>query len=90
MLQREASSVIEGFKEKPKEFVGNRVNAGIYIFNPSILDRIQPKPTSIESEIFPAMVSDSALHAMDLDGFWADVGQPKDYLTGTCLYLTHL
>lgn len=27
---------------------------------------------------------------MDLPGFWMDVGQPKDYLTGTCLYLSYL
>jgi mannose-1-phosphate guanylyltransferase len=25
-----------------------------------------------------------------LPGFWMDVGQPKDFLTGMCLYLTSL
>merc|ERR1711939_1181791 len=25
-----------------------------------------------------------------IDRFWMDVGQPKDYLSGMCLYLTHL
>ncbi|GAA5822480.1 hypothetical protein JCM3770_000663 [Rhodotorula araucariae] len=83
-------SAIDRFVEKPKEYVGNRINAGIYIFNPSILDRIEVKPTSIESEIFPALAKDRQLHAMDLDGFWMDIGQPKDYLTGTCLYLSYL
>ena len=71
---------IERFVEKPKVYVGNRINAGIYIFNPEILDRIQPKPTSIEKEIFPAMVKDAQLYCMDLEGFWMDVGQPKDFL----------
>ncbi|KAK4047466.1 mannose-1-phosphate guanyltransferase [Microbotryomycetes sp. JL201] len=83
-------STIDRFVEKPKEFVGNRINAGIYIFNPAILDRIDVRPTSIESEIFPAMASDRELHCMDLHGFWMDIGQPKDFLTGTCLYLSHL
>ncbi|BGP72619.1 mannose-1-phosphate guanyltransferase [Rhodotorula toruloides] len=83
-------STIDRFVEKPKEYVGNRINAGIYIFNPSILDRIEVKPTSIESEIFPAMARDRQLHSMDLEGFWMDIGQPKDYLTGTCLYLSYL
>ncbi len=32
---------IEKFVEKPKMYVGNKINAGIYIFNPSILDRIE-------------------------------------------------
>jgi mannose-1-phosphate guanylyltransferase len=35
------STVIDRFVEKPVEFVGNRINAGIYLFNPSVLDRIE-------------------------------------------------
>ena len=31
-------------------FVGDKINAGIYCLSPSILDRIQPRPTSIEKE----------------------------------------
>lgn len=79
---------IESFIEKPQEFVSNKINAGLYIFNPSILDRIEVKPTSIEKEIFPQMATEQQLYAMDLQGFWMDVGQPKDFLTGMCLYLT--
>lgn len=45
---------------------GNRINAGIYIFNRQILDRIELKPTSIEKEIFPVMASQGQLYAMDL------------------------
>lgn len=88
VVNKPGQSVIERFVEKPTEFVSNKINAGIYIFNPAILKRIQPKPTSIEKEIFPAMARDSQLHTMELPGFWMDVGQPKDYLTGTGLYLT--
>lgn len=54
----------------------------MYIFNPSILDRIELKPTSIEKEIFPFMAQDQQLYAMELAGFWMDVGQPKDFLKG--------
>ncbi|KAI9726312.1 MAG: mannose-1-phosphate guanyltransferase [Chrysothrix sp. TS-e1954] len=83
-------SQIDRFVEKPVEFVGNRINAGIYILNPSVLKRIELRPTSIEQETFPAMVKDGGLHSFDLDGFWMDVGQPKDFLSGTCLYLASL
>ncbi|OZJ05820.1 Mannose-1-phosphate guanyltransferase [Bifiguratus adelaidae] len=83
-------SVIERFVEKPVEFISNKINAGLYIFSPGILDRIELKPTSIEKEIFPDMAADKQLHTFDLENFWMDVGQPKDYLTGTCLYLSHL
>jgi NDP-sugar pyrophosphorylase family protein len=42
----------------------------------------QLRPTSIEKEIFPAVAADHQLHSFDLQGFWMDVGQPKDYLSG--------
>lgn len=83
-------SRIDRFVEKPVEFVGNRINAGIYILNPSVLNRIELRPTSIEQETFPAICKDGQLHSFDLEGFWMDVGQPKDFLTGTCLYLSSL
>lgn len=79
---------IQSFIEKPQEFVSNKINAGLYIFNPSILDRIEVKPTSIEKEVFPTMADEKELYAMELQGFWMDVGQPKDFLTGMCMYLT--
>ena len=90
VVHKADSTVIDRFVEKPVEFVGNRINAGIYIFSPSVLNRIEAKPTSIEKETFPAMVADSQLHTFDLEGYWMDVGQPKDFLSGTCLYLTSL
>ena len=36
------------------------------------------------------MAKDGDLFAMELQGFWMDVGQPKDFLTGMCLYLNSL
>ncbi|MEE6519640.1 hypothetical protein FKM82_017338 [Ascaphus truei] len=78
---------IQRFVEKPQVFVSNKINSGLYIFSPSVLDRIQLRPTSIEKEIFPAMAQEGQLCAMELQGFWMDIGQPKDFLTGMCLYL---
>jgi len=78
------------FVEKPQVYVGNKINAGLYLFNPSILDRIEPKPTSIEKEIFPVMANEGQLFSMVLPKFWMDIGQPKDFLAGTKLYLSHL
>ncbi|KAK2151326.1 hypothetical protein LSH36_367g04053 [Paralvinella palmiformis] len=81
---------IDSFVEKPQEFVSNKINAGMYIFSPEMLNRIQLRPTSIEKEVFPVMADEGHLYAMDLKGFWMDVGQPKDFLTGMCMYLTNL
>eukprot|EP00041_Stephanoeca_diplocostata_P019859 m.432749 g.432749 ORF g.432749 m.432749 type:complete len:360 (-) comp21414_c0_seq1:260-1339(-) len=87
VVKYDETGKIERFVEKPQVFVGNRINAGLYLFNSNILDRIELKPTSIEQEIFPAMANDSNLYAMDLPGFWMDVGQPPDYLKGMVMYL---
>ncbi|XP_071575893.1 mannose-1-phosphate guanylyltransferase catalytic subunit beta [Temnothorax nylanderi] len=81
---------IESFIEKPQEFISNKINAGMYILNPSVLNRIELKPTSIEKEVFPSMAQDGELYAMELPGFWMDVGQPKDFLTGMSMYLASL
>lgn len=90
VLLKGESTIIQRFVEKPTEYVGNQINAGIYIFNPKMLDRIGAGPCSIEKEIFPKMARDGQLHATPLKGFWADVGQPKDFLSGTSLYLQAL
>ena len=41
ILYDESSGNIHQFVEKPKVFVSNKINAGMYIFNPSMLQRIQ-------------------------------------------------
>ena len=98
--------MIDRFVEKPKEYVGNHINAGIYIFNTSMIKRIpvsisfsnvcslfvtfQNKPTSIEREIFPVMAADKQLYNMVLEDFWMDIGQPKDYIKGMGLYLDYI
>ena len=36
------------------------------------------------------MAADGQLYAFEMAGFWMDVGQPKDFITGTGLYLNSL
>lgn len=86
-----AGGRVSKFFEKPKEFVTNRINAGLYIFNKSIIDRIELKPHFLERDIFPKLAEEGQLYCMALRGtFWMDLGQPKDFLTGTKYYLQHL
>lgn len=86
----ETTGEVEKFVEKPKIFVDNKINSGIYLLNPSVIDRIELKPTSIEKEVFPKIAAEKKLFAMVLRGFWMDIGQPKDYITGLRLYLDSL
>lgn len=90
VVMEEKTGKVEKFVEKPKTFVGNKINTGIYLLNPSVVDRIELKPTSIEKEIFPQIAADQKLYAMVLPGFWMDIGQPKDYIIGLGLYLDYL
>ena len=46
------------FVEKPKEFLTNHVNAGLYIFNKTIIDRIDIKPGFLERDIFPKLAEE--------------------------------
>ncbi|OWM70023.1 hypothetical protein CDL15_Pgr025872 [Punica granatum] len=87
VVMEESTGSVERFVEKPKLFVGNKINAGIYLLNPSVLDRIELRPTSIEKEVFPKIAAEKKLFAMVLPGFWMDVGQPRDYISGLRLYL---
>uniref|UniRef100_A0A6G1SDA8 mannose-1-phosphate guanylyltransferase n=1 Tax=Aceria tosichella TaxID=561515 RepID=A0A6G1SDA8_9ACAR len=78
---------VERFVEKPTEFVSNKINAGLYIFSKSILNRIELRETSIEKETFPEMAKEQQLYAIELEDYWMDVGQPKDFLKGMSLFL---
>jgi len=71
-------------------FISNLINAGLYLFNTSIIDRIEDRPTSIEREIFPKMADEKKIYQMVLPGYWMDIGQPKDYLSGQTLHLSSL
>ncbi|KAB2087431.1 hypothetical protein ES319_A04G103900v1 [Gossypium barbadense] len=90
VVMEETTGKVEKFVEKPQIFVGNKINAGIYLLNPSVLNRIELRPTSIEKEVFPKIAAENKLYAMVLPGFWMDIGQPKDYITGLRMYLKSL
>lgn len=90
VVYEEKTGKVEKFVEKPKLFVGNKINAGIYLLNPSVLEWIELRPTSIEMEVFPKIAAEEKLYAMILPGFWMDIGQPKDYISGLRLYLDSL
>lgn len=70
--------------------MSNLINAGIYLFDSSVLDAIEAKPMSLEKDVFPLLAQEGRLYAIVNTGFWMDIGQPKDYLAGTRLFLNHM
>ena len=75
------------FVEKPNEFINNKVNSGIYIFNNTMLDKIQLKPHYLEKDVFPKLCEQGQLYCCNLPGYWMDIGAPKAYIAGTKYYL---
>ncbi|KFG25659.1 uncharacterized protein NESG_01638 [Nematocida ausubeli] len=86
VIVTDRNAQIMKFIEKPKEFVGDRINAGVYLFSKEILKYIEERPMSIEKDVLPRMITQKVVKAFDLKGFWMDIGQPKDYVTGNILY----
>lgn len=69
-------------KPKPEEIRCNTINAGIYLIEPELLERI-PKDTawSIERSFFPSLVERGDRFVAYIDrGYWIDIGTPEKYL----------
>jgi mannose-1-phosphate guanylyltransferase len=84
VVPTDADGRVQAFVEKPPpgEAPTDLINAGTYVLEPSVLDRIPDgRRVSIERETFPAMVADGALFALDDAGaYWIDAGTPAQYL----------
>jgi mannose-1-phosphate guanylyltransferase len=77
------SGRVERFVEKPPaaEAGPGDVNAGTYVFEPRVLERIADgRRVSVEREVFPAVVADGALYGFPSTAYWTDTGTPLQYL----------
>lgn len=74
---------ITSFQEKPQvqEALSNKVNTGIYIFEPEVLDLIPSGENyDIGGDLFPKIVAAGLpFHAIDLPFNWIDIGRISDY-----------
>ncbi|MEY4174341.1 MAG: hypothetical protein RI900_1506, partial [Actinomycetota bacterium] len=79
----DADGRVERFVEKPAPGTApsNLINAGTYVLEPSVLERIPlGRKVSIERATFPAVVADGGLYGMATDDYWLDTGRPDLYL----------
>lgn len=83
VVEVDSGGWVQRFVEKPApgETESRVINAGTYVLEPSVLDRMpEGQRLSIERVVFPAMVADGTLAAMATDDYWIDTGRPDTYL----------
>jgi mannose-1-phosphate guanylyltransferase len=81
----DASGRVTEFLEKMPEPVTNRINAGCYVFNRSVIDAIPAgRPVSVERETFPGLLSSGAVVMGYVDtSYWLDLGTPEAFIRGS-------
>jgi len=72
---------IVDFQEKPLPgtALSDLINAGVYAFEPELLDHIPDGAVSLEREVFPHLL-DRGLFGHWFQGYWVDCGTPESYL----------
>ncbi len=76
---------LKEIKEKPKEFYGNLINAGMYKFTPDVFEKISQikKSSRGEYEITDAvslLAKDKKVKVIKIEDYWLDFGNPADIM----------
>lgn len=84
VIEKDENGFITAFKEKPKphESSSNLINAGVYIFEPQLLNEIPSgREVSIERETYPLLLQKGYKIAVyNKCSYWLDLGTPGKYL----------
>lgn len=86
LVRTEPDGAVREFVEKPSadQIDTNRISAGAYVLERSVLDLIPPdRNVSIEREIWPLLVGNGLYGFAHDDAYWLDIGTPSTYLQGT-------
>jgi mannose-1-phosphate guanylyltransferase len=84
VVETDSQGRVKRFIEKPSrdKVTTNMVNAGIYIFEPDILNYIAPSAFSMfENDVFPSLLErGQAVYGYPFQDYWIDIGTPDKYL----------
>ena len=75
---------VEAFLEKTADPPTNRINAGAYVLERTVVGERIPagRAVSFEREVFPGLVGEG-LYGFPAAGYWIDIGTPERYLEAT-------
>ena len=76
------STLIHRFQEKPprEEAYSNLINAGTYLLEPAVFDRMPEGAFSMERVVFPVLAEEGELSGFPFEGHFVDAGTPASYI----------
>lgn len=77
---------VVAFLEKTEDPPTDQINAGCYVFERNVIDRIpQGREVSVEHEVFPALLADGdcKIYGYVDASYWRDMGTPEDFVRGS-------
>lgn len=86
----EQTNMIKSFHEKPKVFIGDCINAGIYLFQTKLLDRLSLSPPTSMVTFLEDLVKEKQFFTYVLPEYWMDIGVPVDFLEGQKLHMAFM
>ena len=84
-VHMDASKRIIGFSEKTGNTSPGMINAGVYLFQRSVLKFVPEGPSSLEKDLFPNLLA-RGMYALEQHGMFIDIGTPEDYARAQRLY----
>ncbi len=78
LIHCDGKSEVTGYSEKPS--IDYMVSMGIYIFEPQVLNYIQPNTYLDFPDLVLKLISAGEnVYGYQFDGYWQDLGNPDDY-----------
>jgi mannose-1-phosphate guanylyltransferase len=77
VVELDEEGIVAGFQEKPSNPVSDLVNAGMYAFDPGVLDEIGSPPRDIGYDLLPRLVGRA--RAIPVEGYFRDIGTIDAY-----------
>jgi len=83
VLIRDGDDFLEEIIEKPKEFVGDLINAGLYKFTPDVFEKISEIKKSVRGEyeitdVVSILAKEKKVKIKEIKKYWLDFGNPGD------------
>lgn len=78
-VQVDTGRRVKGFSEKTGMTSPGLINAGVYVFNPTVFQYIPEGLASLETDVFPRLLEQN-MYALEQHGLFIDIGTPEDYI----------